>query len=416
MWFVILQVVIAPFGKTTFCETFFADILTSFNKISSSTVLAGCYFFTGDFYNDHKPGIMPRSHSSTSPSCGPTSVTQKYIAPLMIFLPLWFRLLQCLRRYYDTANRWPFIPNAIKYGLSMSVVLFGIFNPEYGHNIISRHMVTPYQFVWILSYATTTFYTWVWDVKMDWDLITMANKRHPLLRGRLMFRQHIWVYYVAIVVDLILRFLWTVTLLPAAPSGPVAYYQYRFKYFLPAVELFRRSMWSWFRLESEQVRRDQMLKDHRDHHNEHHGEQHNEQHGEHIKSGLAISRIEAEQQHRLDKIRAGVNRLMVITHTVDPKVLRKFEADLDEGGVGVPGAGAEEDDASVQGMSKISSISSIETDEDEEDDEEDEEEEELLNAQIAMQKAAASRRSTIIEVIIILGVFVGIGLLAMKTS
>jgi len=329
----------------------------------------------------------------------------------MIFLPLWFRLLQCLRRYYDTATRWPFIPNAIKYGLSMSVVLFGIFNPQYGHSIISRHMVTPYQFVWILSYGATTMYTWIWDVKMDWDLVTLANKKHPLLRQRLMFRRHVWVYYLAIIVDLILRFLWTVTLLPAAPTGPVAYYQYRFKYFLPAVELFRRSMWAWFRLESEQVRRDQAMKEYHDHH-DHHGEQHGEQHNRgHHRVKSVFSRLEVEQEHRLDKIRAVVNHLMVATKTVDPKLLSKFQEEVADPGEEVPGADGEE---AVKG--RVASVSSIETDEEEEDDEEDEEEEELLRAQIAMQKAAANRRSTVVEVMIILGVFVGIGLLAMKSD
>lgn len=394
MWAIILQIVISPFGKTTFCETFFADVLTSFNKISSSTVLAGCYFFSGDFYADH---MLPVSAvtSAESRSCGPTSMTQRYIAPMVIFLPLWFRLLQCLRRYYDTATRFPFIPNSIKYGLSMSVVLFGIFNPEYSHSIISTHMITPYQLVWIMAYATTTLYTWVWDVKMDWDLWNCTAKQH-LLRDHLLFRRNIWVYYTAIIVDLILRFLWTVTLLPAAPGGPVAYYQYRFKYFLPAVELFRRSMWAWFRLESEQVRRDHQTNS-RDHHAA----------AGHVKP--LLGRSQAERMRRLDKIRAGVNHLMVISNTVDPK-LRKFNEEEE----GVPsGAG---DGGRGGGGAELERASSIDQDEDEEEEEYDEEEEELLAAQVAMQKAAAARRSTMVEVLIILGVFVGIGLMAMKTS
>ena len=57
-----------------------------------------------------------------------------------------------------------------------------------------------------------------------------------------------------------------------------------------------------------------------------------------------------------------------------------------------------------------------EDDEEEEEEEEDEEEEELLQAQVAMQKVHASRRNTVVEVFLILGIFVGIGLWAMKTS
>jgi hypothetical protein len=61
---------------------------------------------------------------------------------------------------------------------------------------------------------------------------------------------------VAVVVDLLLRFLWTVSLLPEAQEGILADFQYRVRFILPFCELLRRSMWSWFRLENEQLARD----------------------------------------------------------------------------------------------------------------------------------------------------------------
>lgn len=86
-----------------------------------------CYMGQQDYIKDHRGGAPT---SATPPSCGPNSIAQRYIAPLVIAYPLWLRLLQSLKRYYLTAKRVPPLPNAIKYGLSLSVVLFALFNPE----------------------------------------------------------------------------------------------------------------------------------------------------------------------------------------------------------------------------------------------------------------------------------------------
>lgn len=86
-----------------------------------------CYMMQQDYIDDHRGGAPT---SATPPSCGSNSIAQAYIAPLVIAYPLWLRLLQSLKRYYLTAKRVPPLPNAIKYGLSLSVVLFALFNPE----------------------------------------------------------------------------------------------------------------------------------------------------------------------------------------------------------------------------------------------------------------------------------------------
>ena len=61
--------------------------------------------------------------------------------PLICLLPLWIRFNQCLRRYFDTGQRVPNLPNAFKYAMSQSVTLFGAFHPLYlmqtGHEVHS---------------------------------------------------------------------------------------------------------------------------------------------------------------------------------------------------------------------------------------------------------------------------------------
>lgn len=124
MWRIIAQIVVAPLGAVGFKEVFFADTMTSFNKVSYEAVLGGCYLFRGGFIADHATtGSAAASSSLYHEMCGPTSVAQKYIAPLVIAFPLWLRLLQCLKRYYLTARRVPPLPNAFKCGISLSVRL-----------------------------------------------------------------------------------------------------------------------------------------------------------------------------------------------------------------------------------------------------------------------------------------------------
>ena len=58
------------------------------------------------------------------------------------------------------------------------------------------------------------------DVKMDWSL---GDPRNGMLRDRLMFFWKGW-YYLAILLDFILRFAWTLTLVGASGgpfSGPL---------------------------------------------------------------------------------------------------------------------------------------------------------------------------------------------------
>ncbi len=68
--------------------------------------------------------------------------------------------------------------------------------------------------------------------------------------------QNRWPYYVVIGLDLVLRFSWTLTLIPTNSIhlfGPHMYL-----YLTPALgfaELFRRTAWSYFRLENEHLSR-----------------------------------------------------------------------------------------------------------------------------------------------------------------
>jgi len=168
------------------------------------------------------------------------------IVPLISGLPLWWRFMQCLRKYKDTQQRFPHVANAGKYALAFSVVLFGLFHSE----LKDPDGMSPYKAVWILFMVASTLYTFAWDVTMDWDL---GKRAHGGLREHLMYRSK-WPYYTCIVIDLLLRYGWTLTLIPRGTEGPLP--ESVMLYLDPglaAAEIMRRSMWGCFRLENEHL-------------------------------------------------------------------------------------------------------------------------------------------------------------------
>jgi hypothetical protein len=179
--------------------------------------------------------------------------------------PLWLRLNQCLRKYLDTGDRMPHLANAFKYTMSQMVTLFGAFHPLYllHYGEASAHpdgeggiVVTNYrygsmfQYFWFCLFISSSLYSFCWDVYMDWGL---GRREYSYLGPRLMFGKQIY-YYLVICADLVLRFLWVMTLIPPQSGG-----FFTLPVYLSAVqmllELFRRTIWSFYRLENEHRQR-----------------------------------------------------------------------------------------------------------------------------------------------------------------
>ncbi len=164
----------------------------------------------------------------------------------------------------DTGKRFPNLAHAAKYATSQTVTLFGAFHPLYfmhernehydvslsddeeGTVLFSRRGVNLFQIFWMGLFISSSLFSYIWDVYMDWGLGRRAN---GFLGPRLMFPKKAH-YYSVMAADLILRFMWVLTLIPPQSGA---------KFELPAylsaismvLELFRRTIWSFFRLEHE---------------------------------------------------------------------------------------------------------------------------------------------------------------------
>lgn len=213
------------------------------------------------------------------------------------------------------------------------------------------------------------------------------------------------MYYLAIVADLLLRFLWTVSLLPEATVGSLAYFQLRVRFLTPLLELLRRSMWAWLRLEREQSIRD-------------------EQEGLFLAAGPCMAgaaggveeakrrkracRNKQERARRLARIREEVAQLTKTAQLLRSRhgSTRASRVTLDgsTSRSGVPGVGGWDEDVDEEGAA----AQEMESEEDEDEDEE------VLEAQKVMQKDLVSQRSVVMEVGLVLGFFVGIAVWAAR--
>ena len=66
------------------------------------------------------------------------------LVPFLTLMPLWIRLMQCLRRSVESGQRWPHMANALKYTSAIAVISYGTFRPHLRGNSL-----------WIASFVGT---------------------------------------------------------------------------------------------------------------------------------------------------------------------------------------------------------------------------------------------------------------------
>lgn len=64
---------------------------------------------------------------------------------------------------------------------------------------------------WLTFTIVSTIYSYVWDLKVDWNLLE-RKVEHCLLRNTITYPPYI--YYIIMVGNLVLRLAWTLTLSP----------------------------------------------------------------------------------------------------------------------------------------------------------------------------------------------------------
>ncbi|XP_031828109.1 solute carrier family 53 member 1 isoform X1 [Nomia melanderi] len=225
----------APFFYVGFADFWLADQLNSLHTVFLDFQYFVCFYV--------------QNSSWTSVTDAETCIMRELsMRPFVACLPAWFRFAQCLRRYRDTKEAFPHLVNAAKYATSFFVVVF-----SYLHLTNSKYYVmsteNPYFYLWITASIMSSCFAYTWDVKLDWGLFDSNAGENKFLREEIVYSSP-YYYYFAIIEDFILRFGWAFSL----SLTEMGYVHADLMVSIVApLEVFRRFIWNFFRLENEHL-------------------------------------------------------------------------------------------------------------------------------------------------------------------
>ncbi|ODN00179.1 Xenotropic and polytropic retrovirus receptor 1 [Orchesella cincta] len=231
------HIIAAPFFHVGFADFWLADQLNSLGNVLLDFQYLICFYATSE--GDFEKEAADASRCVTGKSF--------YIRPIVACLPAWFRFMQCLRRYRDSREAFPHLANAGKYSTTFFVVLFSTLNLYYKEQ--NNENFNPFFFLWIAASIISSCYAYIWDIKMDWGLFDKNAGENTFLREEIVYSSPTY-YYFAIVEDLILRFGWAISL-SLTEMGYV--HGDLMVSVLAPLEVFRRFVWNFFRLENEHL-------------------------------------------------------------------------------------------------------------------------------------------------------------------
>ncbi|KAJ6357299.1 hypothetical protein OIU78_005209 [Salix suchowensis] len=221
----IFHSIAAPLYKVTLPDFFLADQLTSQVQSLRSLEFYICYYGWGDY-----------KHRQNNCKESPVFITFSFIVAV---IPYWSRLLQCLRRLFEEKDPMQGY-NGLKYFFTIVAVCLRTaysINKGVGWRAIA----------WTFSVIAAVIGTY-WDVVYDWGLLQRHSKNR-WLRDKLLV-PHKSVYFVAMVLNVLLRFAWLQTVLNLRVT---TLHRETMIALVASLEIIRRGMWNFFRLENEHL-------------------------------------------------------------------------------------------------------------------------------------------------------------------
>ncbi|KAH0535471.1 xenotropic and polytropic retrovirus receptor 1 [Cotesia glomerata] len=229
------RMIIAPFAFVNFADFWLADQLNSLVTPLLDFHFLVCFYLTN--------GDWLQAHDTTQCMSG-----SLIVRPIVNCLPAWFRFAQCLRRYKDSKEAFPHLANAGKYSTTFLVVISNTLRSYYADQYKSN-WENPWLWFWLASCIINSIYSYTWDIKMDWGLLDSNAGENKFLREEVVYSSGSF-YYFAIIEDFVLRFIWI-----------ASFVLVDFKYvssdlmtsIVAPLEVFRRFVWNFFRLENEHL-------------------------------------------------------------------------------------------------------------------------------------------------------------------
>ncbi|XP_033197276.1 solute carrier family 53 member 1 [Bombus vancouverensis nearcticus] len=232
---IIGRVLISPFAYVNFADFWLADQLNSM-----ATALLDFHFLTCFYITN---GNWLEAGDTTQCMSG-----SLFVRPIVNCLPAWFRFAQCIRRYRDSKEAFPHLANAGKYSTTFLVVISNTLC-AYNAAEYSNRWENPWLWLWIFSCIVNSIYSLTWDLKMDWGLLDSNAGENKFLREEVVYSAA-GFYYFAIIEDFILRFAWIASFV-LIECGYVS--SDLMTSIVAPLEVFRRFVWNFFRLENEHL-------------------------------------------------------------------------------------------------------------------------------------------------------------------
>jgi len=232
-----------PMCHVTFGDNLLGDVLTSVVKPINDFVYSACYVGL-EITRSHVHALDAIDECKKVQTSGYTCI--------ILSIPFFFRLVQCMRRYTDTWD-YKHLLNVGKYftSLLVSIVAWVRWEEKYGLG----HM--PTMILVVVSYFISTIYSLAWDLCMDWGLFPDFPTSCRLIRQKKMYPNI--VYRAFTVADIAGRMTWAFNLMPMS-AFLVRTFGERFRLageifvlFVVSAEIVRRGLWTVIRIEHEHV-------------------------------------------------------------------------------------------------------------------------------------------------------------------
>lgn len=245
---------IAQASDGKFGDILLADVLTSYAKVMGDLYVCICMMF---FH-----GATGSATDRPDRNCG-----GRILVPLIMATPYLIRFRQCLIEYgrvrsapYKESVGWggQHLANAAKYATAFPVIIFSALQRNLPSTPDYDAQRTGLYRAWVVACLVNSLYSFYWDVAKDWDLTLFSGERarnapdHALgLRRRLLIGNGPATYYLVIATDLMLRCTWSLKLSPHLDH--ITDFESSI-FVIEALEVFRRWVWIFFRVETEWLR------------------------------------------------------------------------------------------------------------------------------------------------------------------
>ena len=238
-WFMkkLFRVFSSPFHRVEFCDFWIGDQFCSLELVFFDIEYYLCFYLNGSNV----------SSTDLNPIFFCSGWTEVLLQSFFQNLPSWFRFVQCLRRYRDTKHRFPHLLNAGKYASGFFVSITNALRQVKAFDYHNHKFENPFVYLWIITSLISSTYKLIWDIKMDWGFLSESQ----YLREQLIYSKKLY-YYISILLNIIFRYIWMINIFLHF-NNLFAEYSDLIGFILALIEIFRRFIWNYFRLENEHL-------------------------------------------------------------------------------------------------------------------------------------------------------------------